>query len=512
MRPLSHLSRRHVQRRHRECQPGLARRRLAAPILVVLAGLAMMIAPALAGADTSSTLTVVGTSDLSDSGLAQNLIQPAFAKAFPQYTFKYIGTGTGTAVSDAESGSVGASVLIVHAAALENQFVGNGYSYERYGRAIFTNDFVFAGPSGDPAAVASNGAHNIAQAFADVASAGIAGKATYVSRGGTPGTTVEEHQIWSLVQSANLAPSGLLLCTVNATSGGGDAPIAAGHGVTASGQPCPNSGALPTASALPSWYVATGLTQGPNVLAANACTGHASGANTCYVLTDRSTYDYLASGSDPAGTVPNLKVLTRGPQPAGAPGGANALTNYFHAYIINPSKPGEAVNLGAARAFLDFLTSPALQAQLKTYLPNADPGGPPFVPAASPIISAKLPARYKAGKPATIRGTLTNAEVGYPALGDKPVTIDRVVNNLSVPVATGRTDSKGAFTIRFVPPVNGSYELTTSQISQLEDTSLTPAFGDLLSPAATTPVRITVHSAVTKLFARSRGGMAVVYG
>ena len=64
---------------------------------------------------------------------------------------------------------------------------------------------------------------------------------------------------------------------------------------------------------------ATGLTQGPNVLAANACTGYPSGANTCYVLTDRGTYDYLSSGTDPAGTIPNLKILTRGPQPPPPP-------------------------------------------------------------------------------------------------------------------------------------------------------------------------------------------------
>ena len=170
------------------------------------------------------------------------------------------------------------------------------------------------------------------------------------------------------------------------------------------------------------------------------------------------------------------------------------------------------MNLPAAQAFVNFLTSPALQAQLKTYLPTADSGGPPFVADASPIIAAKLPATYKAGKPATITGTLTNAETGYPALVDKPVTIDRVVNNLPVPLAKAYTDTNGAFTITFVPPVTGSYELTTSQISQLEDTTLTPAFGDLLSPAATTPATITVHSAVTKLFAKSRGGMSVVYG
>ena len=88
----------------------------------------MMIAPALASADTSSTLTVIGTSDVSDSGLIPNVIQPGFQKQFPQYAFKYIGTGTGNAISMAESGAAGASVLIVHAASLENQFVANGYS------------------------------------------------------------------------------------------------------------------------------------------------------------------------------------------------------------------------------------------------------------------------------------------------------------------------------------------------------------------------------------------------
>ena len=55
----------------------------------LVTGVALMVTPALASADTSSTLTVVGTSDVSDSGLMPNLIQPAFQKAYPQYTFKY---------------------------------------------------------------------------------------------------------------------------------------------------------------------------------------------------------------------------------------------------------------------------------------------------------------------------------------------------------------------------------------------------------------------------------------
>ena len=57
-----------------------------------------------------------------------NVIQPGFQKAFPQYTFKYIGTGTGNAIAQAESGAAGASNLMVHAASLENEFVAGGYS------------------------------------------------------------------------------------------------------------------------------------------------------------------------------------------------------------------------------------------------------------------------------------------------------------------------------------------------------------------------------------------------
>lgn len=47
------------------------------------------VAPAAASADSSSSLTVIGTSDVSDSGLMQNVIQPAFHAAYPQYTFMH---------------------------------------------------------------------------------------------------------------------------------------------------------------------------------------------------------------------------------------------------------------------------------------------------------------------------------------------------------------------------------------------------------------------------------------
>jgi ABC-type tungstate transport system permease subunit len=483
----------------------------AAALFVAIA--ALLLRPALASADSSSTLTGVGTSDLSDSGLSSNLIQKDFEQAYPQYTFKYIHAGTGTAIAEAESGSQGASVLIVHSPPLENQFVAKGYSYEQYGRAIFTNDFVLGGPKGDPAGVAANGAHNVAQAFADIAAAGINGKATLVSRGGTPGTTVEEHKIWGLVSSAHLVPAGLLLCAVNSTDGGGETPIAAGNGVTSSGQPCPNNGVLPTGGQLPKWYVVTGAEQGPNVLLANTCAGYPSGANSCYVLTDRGTYDYLASGTDPAGAIPNLMIVTRDDS-ASAPGGQYALINYFHAYIINPSKPGEQVNFPAAKDLLNMLTSPSFQAQLKSYLAHtSDPGGAPFKADASPIITAAgIPRSYRAGRRVTVTGTVTNAEPGYPALADKTVSVDEIVGGVPVPVASGKTDATGGYRLTFRPTSSGSYEVGTPQIAQIEEPTLTPVFGDLLSPGAAAPVKVTVHSAITTLSVKSVGGKALVVG
>ena len=121
-----------------------------------------------------------------------------------------MGSATGAAIQSAQNGTGGPSALIVHAPSLENQFVANGFSFNnQFGNAIFTNDFVLAGPNGDPAAVGSSAANNVAQAYADIATAGNNGTATYLSRGGTTtasGTTVEEHTLWALLNSSGSSP------------------------------------------------------------------------------------------------------------------------------------------------------------------------------------------------------------------------------------------------------------------------------------------------------------------
>jgi tungstate transport system substrate-binding protein len=505
--------------------------RVALALTGVAAALVFMLVPTLASADTASTLTVIGTSDVSDSGLIPNLIGPQFQQAFPQFTFKYIGTASGTAISSAETGSMDASALIVHAPTLENQFVAGGFSYQTsgsgpstnpFGSAIWTNDFVLAGPTGDPAGVAANGANNIAQAFADVAAAGVAtaSKATFVSRGGTAGTTTEEHAIWADVNAAGLLPAGVTLCAVPASLGGGLTPITAG--AVANGAACPG-GVLPGSvggGTPPSWYAVTSLTQGPNVIAANACTTFSkSGPNSCYVLTDRGTFDFLASGTDPAGSIPNLKIVTRGLQASTAPGGPFALINYFHAYALNPAKVPN-VNLTAAQDFVNFLTSPTVQNELQNYLPTAvtgDPGGPPFVATANPTVTITapgIPASFTAGKPVTLTGNIVNKELGFPALNGVTVSLAQVVNGLpvAVPGATATTDANGNFTLSFAPTVTGSYEITTPTISKVEDSTLNPPFGDVLSPSASAATSVTVNSVITALKARSNGAGVAVFG
>ena len=486
-------------------------------LLLTLAAVAALLIPSAAFADTPSTLTVVGTSDVSDSGLIPNVIQPDFAAAYPTITFKYVGSATGTAIQNAESGNGGPSALIVHAASLENQFVADGFSYNnQYGNAIFTNDFVVAGPTTDPAGVGANGGHNVAQAFADIAAAGVAGKATFLTRGGSTtasGTTVEEHAIWALVNSAGLSPAGVVLCTVSAADGGGMSPIKTTV-QSASGAPCPDAGTVVGTDA-PSWYYVNTSNQAANVIATNACTVGSSGANSCYTLSDRGTYDYLASGtSASAGTVgiPSLAVVSAD-NSATAPGGQYELVNYFHVYIINPAKPGEAVNLTAAQNFVKLLTAQSFQTQLKTYLP-ASAGGPPFAADASPNLTTtrSLPRTYRAGKKATVTGTVVNAEPGYPPLAGVRVSLDEVVGTLPVQIASAKTTSTGAFTIRFVPPATGDYQLATAQIAQVENATLSPVFGDILSPAASAPAKITVDSAVTALRVLTRGAGAVVAG
>jgi tungstate transport system substrate-binding protein len=473
--------------------------------LAALAALVCMLMLAAAGparADTPATLTVVGTSDVQDSGLMPQLIKPMFESAYPQFTLKYVSVGTGVAINDAESGV--ASALLVHAASLENQFVAQGFSQETYGRAIFYGDYVLLGPASDPAGVLSGAPHDIAGAFALIAAAGAAGKADFVSRGGTPGTTVQEHAIWAL----GAGTPGLTMCDVSAANGGGEAPS------TASG-PCP------TTTANPSWYHTTGLTQGPNIEAANTCNftnATSRGGNDCYVITDRGTFACLASAACAGGSAApgNLKIVTRD-NSASAKGGDTLLINSFHAYAVDPAKfagsSNVQINSTAAVDFLNFITSPSFQAQLRGFLGATS--DPPFIADAAPVITASSsPSRVIAGTPITVTGKIVNPVPGTPALAGDTVTVSEVGSGLAagVPVASGQTDPTGAFSITFSPPSTGRYQVSSGRITQVENRTLRPIFGDLLQPAATPASTITVQGVINGLSVTARPGGVLATG
>jgi hypothetical protein len=247
---------------------GRGRRRITSLLLAAGVSMGFLLPAAPASADTASTLTVVGTSDVQDSGLIPGLITPMFEKAYPQFTLNYVSLGSGAAIAYAEAGT--ASALIVHAASLENQFVANGYSLEKYGRAVFWGDYVLLGPASDPAGVLSGAPHSIVQAFQDIAAAGAAGHADLVSRANTSGTAVQEHAIWALT-------SGTTLCTVSAANGGGDAPSTASRPTRRGTTPPDWSRArtsrrpTPATSPTPSPPATTTATSSPTGAPSSAC-------------------------------------------------------------------------------------------------------------------------------------------------------------------------------------------------------------------------------------------------
>ena len=79
-------------------------------------------------------------------------------------------------------------------------------------------------------------------------------------------------------------------------------------------------------------------------------------------------------------------------------------------------------------------------------------------------------------------------------------------------VASGKTNSTGGYSIKFTPTSSGQYEVSTPQISMIENATLNPVYGDILSPASTSPVKVKVHGATSNFRVQSQGGKALVLG
>lgn len=143
--------------------------------------LALLIAaPALA---QERTITVASTTSTEQSGLFGHLL-PRF-RAATGIEVKVVAVGTGQALDIGRRGD--ADVVFVHDQAAEERFVAEGFGVRRL--PVMYNDFVVAGPTGDPAKAAGR---DVAEALRRIAAA----KAPFISRGDRSGTHAAELRYW----------------------------------------------------------------------------------------------------------------------------------------------------------------------------------------------------------------------------------------------------------------------------------------------------------------------------
>jgi tungstate transport system substrate-binding protein len=108
---------------------------------------------------------------------------------------RHVGAGTGAALDIARKGNV--DLVMVHARALEEKFVAEGFGTERI--PLMYNDFVILGPEADPAGI--KGTASAPEALRRLAEK----KAIFITRGDRSGTHVAEIEIW---RKANIKPEG----------------------------------------------------------------------------------------------------------------------------------------------------------------------------------------------------------------------------------------------------------------------------------------------------------------
>ncbi len=108
---------------------------------------------------------------------------------------RHAGAGTGAALDMAKRG--GFDLVMVHARALEDKFVAEGFGIDR--RDVMYNDFVILGPASDPAGI--RGERRATAALARIAERQV----LFVTRGDNSGTHVKEKELW---QTARITPRG----------------------------------------------------------------------------------------------------------------------------------------------------------------------------------------------------------------------------------------------------------------------------------------------------------------
>ena len=144
---------------------------------IALAAL-LICSPAFAG-----TIKLSSTIGPVDAGIIPLLAETYKAKTGTDFVIEK--AGTGATLNKAKSGNF--DMVVVHARALEEQFIAEGYGQNR--RDFMYNDFIILGPQEDPAGI--KGMKSAAEALKKIAAA----KAPFISRGDMSGTHVAEMNV-----------------------------------------------------------------------------------------------------------------------------------------------------------------------------------------------------------------------------------------------------------------------------------------------------------------------------
>jgi tungstate transport system substrate-binding protein len=138
----------------------------------------------LASAALIGFITVASTTSTEQSGLFKHLL-PIFEKK-TGIGVRVVALGTGQSLDMGKRGD--ADVVFVHARALEEKFVAEGYGVKRF--EVMYNDFILVGPKSDPAGV--GGSQDIVAALKRI----LEREAPFTSRGDKSGTHFAELQLW----------------------------------------------------------------------------------------------------------------------------------------------------------------------------------------------------------------------------------------------------------------------------------------------------------------------------
>jgi ABC-type tungstate transport system permease subunit len=162
---------------------------------LLLAACPAAVAPSQPQHEPRDVLLMASTIGPIDAGIVGALEDAYLAKT--GVLVRHAGAGTGAALDMAKRG--GFDLVMVHARALEDKFVADGFGVDR--RDIMYNDFVILGPPSDPAGI--RGERRAAAALTRIAQR----QALFVTRGDNSGTHVKDSDLLNHIAVIRVNPA-----------------------------------------------------------------------------------------------------------------------------------------------------------------------------------------------------------------------------------------------------------------------------------------------------------------